>query len=105
MTVTADRVTGRVARAAHRTATRRRRRARGPPRAPVNPSTPILPQPLAAPCDHVEELGDLGVDLLDVDRSEAAGGEVAGDRLRTDRHRAHVADVARGFERLPLGVQ
>ena len=64
--------------------------------------TPLAIQPRAPLGHDVEEALDLDADLLDVGGPEAAGREVAGDGVGVDRHRAHVANVARGLERLPL---
>src|SRR5262249_42183800 len=77
-----------------------------PPVSSAMPDALAVLLEFAAPLrHHRQELLDLGVDLLDVGRKEAARGVVAGDRLRVDGHRAYVADVARGLQRLPLRVQ
>jgi AhpC/TSA family protein len=61
------------------------------------------PAPGRALRHEVEEPGDLGAQ--EVDGEAAAGRSVASDRLRADRDVAHVADVAGGLKRLPLGVE
>src|SRR5262245_41647280 len=59
----------------------------------------------AAAGDHVQEASDLDVEEIDVGREQPARGGVSGDGLRTDRDVAHVTDVARRLERLPLRVE
>src|SRR5262249_19721164 len=65
----------------------------------------LLAQLSAAVGDDIQKRADLGREMVDVGREEAARGGGTGARLRTDRHHAGIADVTGGVGRLPFRVQ
>src|SRR3954463_2464146 len=61
---------------------------------------------LFSPLGHeVEKARDFPVEEIDVRRKSAARRRMPGDRAGTDGRHAHVADMARRIDRLPLRIE